>query len=180
MKERKRVSKRRIFVTILLVFVCFLIQTTVIHFIALGSIIPNLLIVVTSSIGFMRGKKEGLLVGFLCGLLIDILYSDIMGYQAFFYMVIGYGNGFFQSIFYDDDIKLPLFLIGTSEFLYGICIYIFSFLLRSKFSFTYYLFNIILPELVYTMLITIVLFQIIRRLNHWLEDYEKRRVSKFV
>lgn len=173
-------SKKRIIFTILLIFICFLIQTTVLHYVALGSIIPNLMIIVTSSIGFMRGKKEGLLTGFVCGLFIDLLYSDLMGVQAFFYMVIGYCNGFFQQIFYDDDIKLPLTLIGASEFIYGLCIYLFSFLLRSNFNFLYFLSNIIIPELIYTFLATIILYQVIRRMNHWLEEHEKRSGSKFV
>ncbi|MFI3172129.1 MAG: rod shape-determining protein MreD [Eubacteriales bacterium] len=172
--------KKRAIIIGLLIIICFIIQTTVIHYISLGSIIPNLLIVITSSIGFMRGKKEGLFAGFLCGLLIDIFYSDLMGFQAFFYMIIGYGNGFFQRLFYDDDIKLPLILIGVSEFLYGLGIYVFSFLLESKFDFRYYLYNIILPELVYTFLATIILYQIIRKINNWLEEDERRSANKFV
>ncbi len=173
-------SKRRILIISLLIIVCFLIQTTLVPYISLGSITPNLLIVITSSIGFMRGNKEGLITGFFCGLLIDIFYSDIMGYQAFIYMLIGYGNGYFKQIFYDDDIKLPLILIGTSDFLYGMFIFLISFLLRSKFDFIFYLQHIILPELVYTLLFTIVLYQIIRKINSRLEIYEKGRARKFV
>lgn len=173
-------SYKSLIIKIILVVVCFLLQTTLIPYIALGSITPNLLIVVTSSIGFMRGKREGLLTGFLCGLLIDIQYSDIMGYQAFLYMIIGYGNGFFQQLFYDDDIKLPLILIGTSEFVYGLFIFIFSFLLRSRFDFGFYLFNIILPELIYTLLVTLVLYQILRKINRYLEEDDRRRARKFV
>lgn len=174
------ISKKRILIITLVIFACFIIQTTIVPYIALGSITPNLMIVVTASIGFMRGKKEGLFTGFLCGLLIDVLYSDYMGYQAFFYMMIGYGNGYFKRLFYDDDIKLPLVLTGVSEFLYGSAMYIFSFLLRSKFDFKFYFLDIIVPELIYTLLITLILYQIIRRINHWLEEDEKRRASKFV
>lgn len=173
-------NKKRIIVVSILVLICFLIQTTIVQYISLGSITPNLLIVVTSSIGFMRGKKEGMLTGFLCGLLIDVLYSDIMGYQALLYLMIGYGNGYFQQLFYDDDIKLPLVLIGVSELIYGIAIFIFSFLLRSKFDFSYYFYNIIIPELIYTLLITLILYQIIKKINHVLENDERRRASKFV
>ncbi len=173
-------SRKRIIITIALILICFLIQTTLLSYVALGSITPNLLIIITSSIGFMRGKKEGLITGFLCGLLIDVLYSDIMGYQAALYMVIGYANGYFQQLFYDDDIKLPLVLIGSSEFLYGLTIYVFSFLLRSKFDFSTYLYHIILPELIYTLLVTIILYNIIERINRWLVEDERRRASKFV
>lgn len=172
-------SKRRIVIIFILILACFLIQTTLLDYIALGSIIPNLLIVVTSSIGFIRGKKEGLVVGFVCGLLIDTYYSNVLGYQAFVYALIGYCNGFFRSIFYDEDIKLPLILIGGSEFIYGLIIYLFSFLLRSRFGFSYYFLNIIIPELIYTLLVTIVLYQVVLHINHRLEEYEKRRVRKF-
>lgn len=170
-------SKRRIFVTFIAIFVCFVLQTTLVHKIALGSIIPNLLIILTSAIGFMRGNKEGMFTGFICGLLIDIFYSSFMGYQAFIYMLIGYFNGYFKIIFYDEDSKLPLFLIGSSEFIYGIIIYIFSFLLRAKLDFVYYLLNIILPELLYTFLVSILFYPVILKINCKLENYEKRRTN---
>ena len=173
-------GKRRIWILGLLIFLCFLLQTTVLKSISFGSISPNLLIIVTSTIGFMRGKKEGMFVGFLCGLLIDIYSSKYIGGQALLYMIIGYVNGFFQRIFYDDDIKLPLGLLTGSELAYGFCMYFFFFFLRSKFNFFYYLDNIILPELVYTLLASLILYQIIRKINHWLETEEKRSGRKFV
>lgn len=173
-------SRKRFLVIFSLVLVCFLLQSTVMHNFALGSITPNLLIVITSAIGFMRGKKEGLLTGFCAGILIDLFYADYVGFQAFFYMIIGYGNGYFQRLFFDDDVKLPLMLIGASEFIYGLGIFLTSFLLRSKFNFGYYFINIIMPELVYTLLATLVLYQIVRRINHWLEETERRSVNKLV
>ncbi len=54
--------KRKITVFFIL-FVCFLLQTTVFQALALASISPNLLIVVVSSFGFMRGRKEGMYTG---------------------------------------------------------------------------------------------------------------------
>ena len=41
------------------------LQCTVFKALSIASISPNLLIVVVASFGFMRGKKEGLFVGFL-------------------------------------------------------------------------------------------------------------------
>ncbi len=171
--------KRKIVMT-LLIIVCFCLQCTLFRYLTFASIGPNLLIVLTSSIGFMRGKKEGLFVGFFCGLLIDIFYSNIVGFYALVYMYIGYVNGFFNKIFYDEDIKLPMFLITMSDFAYGIIIYVFLFLFRTRFNFGYYLINIIIPEVVYTVLVTIVLYRIIRGINRRLETREKRSASKFV
>jgi rod shape-determining protein MreD len=144
---------------------------------SLAFIAPNLLIVVTSSFGFMRGKKEGLMIGLFSGLLIDIFYGDVLGFYALIYMYIGYVNGFFNKIFYDEDIKLPMVLITMSDLVYGLVIYVFLFLLRSRLDFGYYFIHIIMPEVIYTVVVTIVLYRIIRWMNRKLEVREKRSAS---
>ncbi len=171
---------KRKLITGCLVFFCFLLQTTIFQTLSLASISPNLMIILTSSFGFMRGKKSGMFTGFFCGLLIDIFSGDLIGFYALIYMAIGYLNGFFRRLFYAEDIKLPLVLIAGSEFFYGLLIYFLMFLLRSRFDFPYYLGNIILPELVYTILVTLILYPVILILNRRLETEEKRSAGKFV
>lgn len=171
--------KRKI-VTFAIIFVCFLLQSTVFQGLSLGGITPNLLIIATSSFGFMRGKKEGMVVGFISGLFIDILFNDLIGFYALIYLVLGYANGFFRKIFFDDDIKLPLILIAASDFIYGNIVCIFMFVMRSKFHYFYYLKSVIIPELIYTILVTIIVYQVILNINKKLEAEEKRSASKFV
>lgn len=171
---------RRPLVLAVLIIVCFVLESTVFQNLSFASVTPNLLIVVTSAFGFMRGQKEGMLVGFFSGLLIDIFFSEYIGFYALIYMVLGYLNGFFNRIFYPEDIKLPLFLIAASDFIYGNIICIFMFVMRSRFDYFYYLEHIILPELIYTILVTIVLYQIVLKINEALETVEKRSASRFV
>ena len=68
---------KRILICAVLITACFLLETTVFQKLAFASIIPNLLIIVTSSFGFMRGQKEGMIIGFFCGLLKDILGGNL-------------------------------------------------------------------------------------------------------
>ena len=171
--------KRKI-ITACIIFACFLLESTVFQSLSFASITPNLMIIVTSSFGFMRGKKEGMTVGFISGLLIDIMFNDLIGFYALIYTVIGYVNGLFEKIFYEDDIKLPLILIAASDFVYGNIVCILMFIMRSKFDYFYYLGSVILPELIYTILITLILYQIILHINQKLESQEKRSASKFV
>ena len=94
-------------------------------------------------------------------------------------MYIGFINGLFQKRFYPDDIKLPMLLIGGSDLFYNLVVYFFMFLLRGRFSFLYYLKSIIIPEFVYTMVISILLYLVFLKLNQKLEAHEKRRAKKF-
>ncbi|MEZ3504691.1 MAG: rod shape-determining protein MreD [Lachnospiraceae bacterium] len=160
--------KRRI-VVLLIIIVGFLLQSTVFQTLSIGSITPNLMVIIVSSFGFMRGKKEGLAVGFFCGLLEDIFYGRLLGMHAMIYMYIGYVNGYFNHIFYGDDIKLPISLISVSELVYGLGTYLIMFLMRSRFAFSYYMVRIILPELVYTIVMTLVFYRLIFSINCKLE-----------
>ena len=171
--------KRKI-ITVCIIIACFVLECTVFQRLSFASITPNLMIIVTSSFGFMRGKREGMMVGFLSGLLIDIMFSDLIGFHALIYTVLGYANGFYRKIFYDDDIKLPLILIATSDFLYGNIVCIFMFIMRSRFNYFYYLKSIIFPELIYTILVTLIFYQLILQINKKLESEEQRSASKFV
>ena len=170
---------RRKITVFIIIAVCFLLQSTLFQALTFASISPNLLIAVTSAFGFMRGRKEGMWIGFFSGLLMDIFYGNVIGFYALVYAYIGYVNGFFRKMFFPDDIKLPLILIAASDFSYNILVYVFLFFLRGRFQFDYYLVHIMLPELVYTVLVTIVLYFVILKINQRLEIIEKRRASKF-
>ena len=155
-------------------------ECTIFQNLSFASITPNLLIIVTAAFGFMRGNKDGLWVGFVSGLLADIMFGDLIGFYAMTYAVLGYFNGYFKRIFYPEDIKLPLILIGASDFIYGNIVCFFLFIMRSRFNYLYYLKSIIIPELIYTVLVTLLLYQAILYINQKLEAEEKRSASKFV
>lgn len=161
-------------------FFCFLLQCTLFKRLSFGGISPNLLLITTTSIGFMLGEKKGLLSGFVCGLFIDIFFGDVIGLYAMIYMYIGFLNGKFSRIFYPEDIKLPLALITLSDLSYGMICYIVLFLLRGRLNFPYFFFHIILPETVYTIVIGIILYPILLSLYKRLNPNENRSETDFV
>ena len=171
--------KRKV-ITFFIILISFLLQSTLFVKLKFGAVSPNLMLVVTSSFGFMRGRKSGIAVGAISGLLVDIFWGQLLGFHTLLYTVIGYLNGSFERLFYDEDVKLPIALISASEFLYGICIYVFVYMLQGDFAFGTYLFSIIIPELVYTILVTLILYQVILHINRKLESEEQRSASKFV
>ena len=133
-------------ITFLTIYLCFILQCSVFNHISLGGIVPNILIIITASFGFI----------------------------VLIYTIIGYLNGFFKNIFYPEDIKLPMILITVSELVYCILYYIFKFLLRGRLNIGYYFVHIMLPEIVYTIIITLPLYLIIVWINEHLEAYERR------
>ncbi len=144
-----------------MILLAFLLQSSVFSYFEFAGIVPNIMIILTASFGFMRGEKTGLLVGFFCGLLTDIFFGPVIGLYAVIYMYVGFFNGQFSRLFYPHDIKLPLVLISVSDLFYSLVYYVLLFLLRSRFAFSYYFMHIILPELFYTILVTLFLYPLI-------------------
>lgn len=159
-----------------MILISFILQCSVFPHFSLGGITPNLMIILTASFGFMRGEKAGLLMGFFCGLLCDVFYGNFLGFYALIFMYIGFVNGKFCSLFFPEDIKLPIALIIISDFTYGIIYYILMFMLRGKFSVWYYLTHIIIPEALYTIIVTLFIYPIILKIHQRMEMGDKRRV----
>ena len=157
---------KRILICAVLITVCFLLETTVFQKLAFASIIPNLLIIVTSSFGFMRGQKEGMIIGFFCGLLKDILGGNLLGFYALIYMYVGFISGYTYRIYYDNDLKVPILLAAAMDFFYNLAVYGFQFLLRGRMNLFTYLYRIIIPEIVYTVFLTVIVYRIFYYINH--------------
>ena len=77
-------------------------------------------------------------------------------------------------------IKMPVLLIAFSDLVYDLVVYLFQFFLRGRISLFFYLRRIIIPEVIYTALITLVVYRLLLALNHKLEKAEQRSVGSFV
>lgn len=171
--------KRRL-VMIVLIILCFALQSTLMPALSMGAATPNCLFVLIVSFALMRGKKEGMFLGFIAGLLTDIYYGNMIGFYTLIYTYVGYCNGYCYRIFYDDDIKLPIFLVAASDIAANVIIYVFQFLLRGRTQFFYYIGRVMIPEVIYTMILMMLCYRLLYLLNRRLEKAEQRSVDSFV
>ena len=150
-------------VEVVCIFLFFLLQSTLFQHISFAGIVPNLMIIATSAFGFMEGRVDGMCVGFVCGLLTDIFYGSVLGLNALIYLYIGYANGAANRGFYPDDIKFPLLFISISDLLYLMLTYFTGFLFRARFDLGYYFIRLMIPELIYTIALSLLIYLPLRR-----------------
>lgn len=168
---------KRIVALALLIIVGFLLQTAVFPSFKLAGVTPNIIIIITSMIGFMRGRNDGMVVGFLGGLFLDSFYPTFFGMHALIYLFLGYVNGVLGKLFYGDDVKFPMMLVGLSDVLYGLIMYTFMFMARGKTNISFYFTKIIIPEMMYTILVSIILFYPIFIIDGWIRSDDKRSMN---
>ncbi len=153
----------------LLLIVCFLLQTTLFQYLKIANVQPNMILVVTALSGLLYGRKMGIFIGVICGLLLDLLYGSVVGISVLLYLVIGYGNGSANKIYLKEDNLIPMASIVVSDLIYSILYYVCNFLLRGRLHFISYFMDIMMPEMIYTVLIGSVLFLFIKKLDSWID-----------
>lgn len=164
------------------VFILFIAQTTFHNTISIGDIAPNLMLILICCVGFIKGKKTGMFIGFFSGILVDIFYgySGVIGLTALAYTYLGYVNGLFNEIFYTDDICIPVILTMASDLIYNFVYYCVTFLLRGKLDLFDYFKAIMFPEMIYTACIAVFAFRFFKVVFAKLEKIEKRGEEKLV
>ena len=162
---------RKRILPVVMIFIAFLLQTTVFQAIKLADAVPNLLLVLTITYGYLRGRTSGLVIGFFSGLLLDCLYGSVIGLYAFVFMTIGFVVGFCKKIYFTDSLILPIVLIASGDFFYCFYCYVTEFLMRGRLHLGFYFIHKFLPEMLYTTLAGVLLFE----LTAWIEKPKEKR-----
>ncbi len=172
---------RKIAVAVFLIVFSYLLQTAIFSKIELAGVTPNLMIIVTSFYGFMKGRKEGAVIGFFCGMIMDLYSGSYFGAFALIYLWIGYANGLFLRLFYGDDVKLPLLFVILSDLVYCGIVYMVFVFSQGNQNLPLYFINICLPEMIYTVGVAFIAYFLVIRLFEWSEKKdEKRNEASFV
>ena len=113
------------FVLAIIIIVTYLLQITIIPELTVFGINPNLILIVVCSIAFLFGSTSGGVVGFCCGMLIDLYYGRNIGLNALLYLYIGIVLGSFNKrIFKDNYLVILVFMIFTT-FIYEMITYVY-------------------------------------------------------
>ena len=100
----------RILLTGILIFVNFILQTTLLPYISIGGILPNTALIIVVSYALLRGSTEGAIVGFFSGLPIDIFFGTSFGYYTLLFLLAGLLIGRSQKDFYRENYLLPIII----------------------------------------------------------------------
>lgn len=155
--------------------IIFLIQVNVFPSIDLIRISPNLLIIIVAGYGLAGGQKDGMIAGILSGFLMDAVFGSVLGFYSLPYMYIGYICGFFCKYLNNDNYIIPSLFCGISDLIMGLYIFVFSFALRNRLNLPFYLMHIILPEVIYTVIISLALFRIQILVNKKIDNWVRKR-----
>jgi len=162
----------RILITALVVFINFIIQSSLFMHIEFFGIRPNSALIIVVAISILRTDIDGAVTGFFAGLLQDIVFGRAIGLNALLYMCIGAVCGKPFKNFYRENYFLPIFLVAGATFFYEFAIFVASFLFRGRLDMPFYFQRIILPSLAYNAFLAFPIYRIIYSINKFIENKE--------
>ncbi len=137
------------------------------------------MLIIIVSIAYIRGEKEGASVGFAGGLMQDCFFATYVGSNVFLYTLIGFLCGVLCRGFYKENFLIAIGAVAASSLVYGFLYYVINILLRGYTDLPYFARTIIIPEVVYNALLSLIVYNLFFWFNEWLEDRERYRRKVF-
>jgi rod shape-determining protein MreD len=172
--------KTRIPVYTACILIIITVQSTLADYIMINNVKPNLLIIFIISVALLRGIFEGGIVGFIAGLVQDILFGKVMGFYTLLGLYLGVTVGSLNKRLYRDNHLVVIFFTFVSTFVYEFFVYLFITLMPLALSSQKItleilkpLKSIVLNETIYNSAICIPIYILVTRVDYWLENLHK-------
>ncbi len=166
-------------VAVILLIVAFLIiyflQANFFTWFTIAGVKPNLFIIYILFIGLFAGKKLGLILGIIFGLFIDIVIGRQIGISCVMFGIIGLLGEYLDKNFSKESRITIMLMIAGSTVIYELGCYIFNAITLDINVEIISFLKILLIETIYNLLISIVIYALIQKLGHALEEIFKTK-----
>jgi len=119
------------------------------------NVTPNFLMVAVIVIAFVRGSKEGTLVGFIAGLLFDLIGAAVVGPMALALTLTGFVAGILKEQIFAHSWVLPVTVLGAASLIAETIYLLMITTLGAPMNFFVALVTRALPGALYAMLIAV-------------------------
>ncbi|MCL6610527.1 MAG: rod shape-determining protein MreD [Peptococcaceae bacterium] len=156
----------RFYILVLMIIIALLIQVTLLNFISIWGVKPDLVLIIVTFDAFLRGSREGALIGFLGGLFEDLAVGSYIGMNALSMMAAGYLAGLTESRLYKESSLIVAFLVWVSSFTAQLINYILLSMMEVYIAPGVAFFNVIMPTAAYTALLALLFYRRFLRSNN--------------
>jgi rod shape-determining protein MreD len=129
------------------------LQSSLLPFLEVRGVKPDLLLVMLVSMGFCGGNPLGIAVGLITGLLVDVLYGQALGLHALQYMLIGFGAGLFYNKVTYAKLLYPMMLTVGACLIKNILLYLYLFFSQTDVGAGAFFGQVVFPEMGYSLVL---------------------------
>lgn len=163
-----------ILILIISFFVTYLLQVNFFSWFTIAGIKPNLFLILTLFVGLFSGKKVGIPFAISIGLFCDILIGKKIGINTIMLTVIAFlADNLDKNFSKESKITIMLMVMG-STCIFEIETYIMQIIELSIVVEFLPFITTLLVEIFYNAILTIILYPVMQKFGHYLEDTFKQ------
>jgi rod shape-determining protein MreD len=144
------------------VFVAAMLQFVVVSSLVIGGGAPDLLLVVVVILGMLRGSVPGAFLGFLGGLVLDVVTLGTLGISSLVLTLAGFWAGRYAETTVRDRRVAPLVAVGVITVLAGVFGFVLHYLLGEAVVARHSLVTALVPAVALNLLLTLPVYRLLR------------------
>lgn len=131
----------------------------------IAGLAPDIIICSMASIAILEKRMTGAVIGVICGLILDLLFSGTIGFFAIPYLIVGAAlYAIVRRISYIDRFFLPMGIAAGAYLIKELLSALLSYMLGYEFSLIRMVVRYILPELLLTGIFMLLIHLLLTRI----------------
>lgn len=164
-------KKIGIVIALILIFIIiYLLQANFFAWFNLGGVKPNLFVMLVLVIGLFAGKGIGITFGIFFGISLDFFIGKSIGISGIMLGSIGFVGGYLDKSFSKDSRITMITMISISTLIYESGLYLFNYFINSAHISMIYFIRILIIELIFNSILTIIIYPLIVRFGYRIEE----------
>ena len=146
------------------VFVAALLQVVIVSSLVITGGAPDLLLVVVVALGLLRGSVPGAVLGFVGGLVVDLVTLGTLGVTSLILTLVGFWAGRYAETTGRDRRLAPVIAVGTITVLAGGFGYVLHYLLDEEVVASHALVNALVPAVALNVALALPVHALVRKI----------------
>lgn len=167
-------KKTIINISLILIFILiYILQANFFSWFHIAGIMPNLFVIFVLFIGLFGNRTMGTIYGLIIGLLLDFMIGTKVGINSIGLGLIGFLAAVFDKNFSKDSRMTIMVMVVAATGIFEVLSYVLNYIL---FSINIEILNfvkILVIEIVYNLIITIIVYPLIQKFGYYIENEYK-------
>lgn len=151
-----------IYLVVPLLVIVSVLQTTLVPHLAIWGVFADLPLLVVVSWSLLRGAREGMIWGFVAGLVVDLLSGAPFGAATLSLIAVGFLSGLGEATVFRTHVALPLVAMFLATILYDLIFLLIVQISGQAVSWLDSLFRVVLPSAALNAVLTPIVFGAMR------------------
>lgn len=162
---------------ILTAILIYILQSNFFSWFNIARVMPNLFVIFILFIGLFGNQTMGTVYGMVIGLILDFAIGKTAGINCVGLGLIGFLAAVFDKNFSKDSRMTVMIMVVVATAIFEVISYVLNYIFTSNGIEILNFFKILVIEMIYNLIITIIIYPLMRKFGYYIEnEYKENKI----